>query len=64
MSKHTVQHPNPKNPTPALIEAAYVIQDDLSKPPEQWAIDVAAEAIQIYIDAQGRTKVHVLGHPS
>lgn len=63
MSESTLRHPDPKQPTPALIEAAYVAQDDLSKPPDQGAIDAAAEVIQAYIDAQGHTKVHVLGHP-
>ncbi|MET3959892.1 hypothetical protein ABIE52_006827 [Rhodococcus sp. OAS809] len=63
MSESTIQHPDPKKPTPALIEAAYVAQDDLSKPPEQCMIDAAAEIIQAYIDGQGHTKVHVLGHP-
>jgi hypothetical protein len=58
----TVQRPNPKEPTPALIEAAYVVQDDLSRPPEQWAIDAAAEVVGAYIDGQDHDRVHVLGH--
>ncbi|PSR63967.1 MULTISPECIES: hypothetical protein [Nocardia] len=58
----TVTRPDPNNPTPALIEAAYIAQDDLSKPPEQWSIRAAAEVINAYIDAQGHTEVHVLGH--
>ncbi|NKY60392.1 hypothetical protein [Nocardia flavorosea] len=58
-----VQRPDAKNPTPALIEAAYIAQDDLSKPPERWAIEAAAEVIAAYIDAQDHTEVHVLGHP-
>ncbi len=57
-----VRLPDPENPSPALIEAAYIAQDDLSKPPDQWAIRAAAEVIQSYIDAQNHTTVHVLGH--
>lgn len=57
-----VEVPDAKNPTPALIEAAYIAQDDLSTPPT-WAIGAAAEVIQAYIDGQGHTQVHVLGHP-
>ncbi|OOL30179.1 hypothetical protein GQ85_21455 [Rhodococcus rhodochrous] len=59
---HQVATPDPKNPSPALIEAAYIAQDDLSTPPT-WAIGAAAEVIQTYIEAQGHTRVHVLGHP-
>lgn len=59
-----VEPPDAKAPTPALIEAAYIAQDDLSKPPDQWTITAAAEIIDMYIRAQGRTKVHVLGHPA
>ena len=58
-----VSRPDPKNPSPALIEAAYIAQDDLSKPPPQWAIRASAEIINEYINAQGHTTVHVLGHP-
>lgn len=57
-----VELPDAKNPTPALIEAAYIAQDDLSTPPT-WAIGAAAEVIQEYIAGQGHTRVHVLGHP-
>lgn len=58
-----VSRPDAENPTPALIEAAYIAQDDLSKPPEPWAIRAAAEVIDSYIAAQGHAEVHVLGHP-
>lgn len=58
-----VELPDIENPSPALIEAAYVTQDDLSTPPT-WAIGAAAEIIQEYIDRQGQTRVHVLGHPN
>ena len=58
-----VAKPDAKSPTPALIEAAYIAQDDLSKPPEPWAIQAAAEVVDAYIDAQGHAQVHVLGHP-
>ncbi len=54
--------PDAKNPTPALIEAAYIAQDDLSTVPT-WAIRAAADVIEAYIDAQNHTRVHVLGHP-
>ena len=49
-------------PSESVEEAAYIAQDDLSKPPDQWAIRAAAEVIQSYIDAQNHTTVHVLGH--
>lgn len=58
-----VRVPDEKVPSPALIEAAYIAQDDLSTPPT-WAIGAAAEVIQAYIDGQGHTTVHVLGHPT
>lgn len=57
-----IAKPDAKNPTPALIEAAYIAQDDLSKPPEPWLIEATAEIIDVYIDAQGHDKVHVIGH--
>jgi hypothetical protein len=59
--KVIVSKPDPKNPTPALIEAAYIAQDDLSTTPT-WAIGAAAEVIDAYIDAQHHETVHVLGH--
>ncbi|WP_238780361.1 hypothetical protein [Prescottella equi] len=59
--KTIVSKPDPKNPTPALIEAAYIAQDDLSTTPT-WAIGAAAEVIDAYIDAQHHETVHVLGH--
>lgn len=57
-----VRKPDPASPTPALIEAAYIAQDDLSTPPEEWAIKAAAEVIGSYIDARNHDVVHVLGH--
>lgn len=57
-----IAKPDAKNPTPALIEAAYIAQDDLSKPPEPWLIESTAEIIDAYIEAQGHEKVHVIGH--
>lgn len=44
--------PDPQLPTPALIEAAYVLQDDLTKPPDKWVIHYAAETIEAYLLAQ------------
>lgn len=57
-----IAKPDAKNPTPALIEAAYIAQDDLSKPPEPWLIELTAEIIDAYVDAQGHDAVHVIGH--
>ncbi|MGW8936008.1 hypothetical protein [Gordonia terrae] len=54
--------PEAKSPTPALIEAAYIAQDDLSKPPDRWTVEFTAEIIQAYIDGQGHEKVWVIGH--
>lgn len=62
---HTiVQKPDHTKPSPALIQAAYIAQDDLSKPPPQWAINAAAEIVDEYIRAQGNETVRVLGHPA
>lgn len=54
--------PNVKEPSPALIEAAYVAQDSLSNPPDQHTIAWAAEIIESYLGALDHTKVHVIGH--
>ncbi|WP_347956129.1 hypothetical protein [Gordonia aichiensis] len=59
-----ISRPAVDAPTPALVQAAYVAQDDLSRPPELWAIAAAAEVIGEYIDAQHNDTVHVLGHPA
>lgn len=58
-----IEAPDEKKPSPALIQAAYIAQDDLSKSPPQWAIRASAEIIDEYIGAQGNTRVHVIGHP-
>lgn len=57
-----VRRPDAANPTPALTEAAYCVQDDLSKPPDRQTVTVAAEIIDSYIDARDHDVVHVLGH--
>lgn len=56
-----VSKPDPRNPTSALIEAAYIAQDDLSTTPT-WSIGAAAEVIDAYIAAQHHETVHVLGN--
>lgn len=58
-----IAKPDATQPSPALIEAAYIAQDDLSKPPSPWLIGATAEIINEYIGAQGHTRVHVIGHP-
>lgn len=58
-----VPAPDANSPTPALIEAAYITQDDLSKPPDRFMLDYTAEIIDAYLDALDHDRVHVLGHP-
>ncbi|MCZ4557945.1 hypothetical protein O4215_20500 [Rhodococcus maanshanensis] len=57
-----VLRPDASNPSPALIEAAYIAQDDLSTPPPPWMIRATAEIVDAYIAGQGHDVVHVLGH--
>ncbi|QDF18515.1 hypothetical protein SEA_PUPPER_28 [Gordonia phage Pupper] len=51
------------DPSPALIEAAYIAQDDLSKPPDRLTVEFTAEIINAYLDARDHDRVHVIGHP-
>ncbi|QIG58244.1 hypothetical protein SEA_SKOG_92 [Gordonia phage Skog] len=55
--------PDTQKPSPALIEAAYIAQDDLSKPPDRLTVEFTAEIIQAYLDARDHNEVWVLGHP-
>lgn len=62
MNTSTAPKPDANNPSPALIEAAYIAQDDLSTPPSPRMIAITAEIIDAYLDALDHTVVHVLGH--
>lgn len=44
-----ISRPAADTPTPALVQAAYIVQDDLSTPPALWAIAAAADVIGEYI---------------
>lgn len=54
--------PDADNPSPALWETAYNVQDDLSRVPDQPTLQVAMEIVDVYLNAQDHETVHVLGH--
>lgn len=61
-ARTAVARPDAKNPTRPLIRAAYIAQDDISKPPEPWAIRAAADVVNAYIDITERVAAEEARH--
>lgn len=56
--------PEAADPAPALVEAAYIAQDNLATPPDRRMLQITAEVVNAYLDALDHKTVHVLGHPA
>ncbi|AVP71270.1 hypothetical protein [Prescottella equi] len=54
--------PDADNPSPALWETAYNVQDDLSRVPSKDTLRIATEIVDVYLNGQDHETVHVLGH--